>query len=202
MLARHTASLWGRMTLCVAAALGSATDAAETGRLDLADPKDPLAASADFLPVDQAFVFSSRSRITAAKAEEIVARWDMPAGYYLYRQHFQVDAGEGVTLGEPVIPLGEARSDEYFGESEVYFGSVEINIAVVARSADTVTARFGYQGCAERGLCYPPAERVAAFQFAQAMPVLTGWPAWIWGVGVVGLFILAAWAMRSRRDVR
>lgn len=91
----------------------------------------------------------------------MVAHWDMPEGYYLYRHRFAVSAGEGVTLGAPAIPPGEPKTDEHFGDCEVYFGSAEITVPVIERSA-SVAARIRFQGCADTGLCYPPQVRAVA----------------------------------------
>ena len=187
--------------VCVGGILAAALSASQPERIEFDTVEDPLAEPPAFLPVDQAFVFMSGQRVGEGDAEEIVARWQMPPGYYLYRHAFQAHAGEGLTIGELAIPQGELRTDEYFGESEVYLGGVEIVVPVLRRTAQTVTVRFGYQGCAEQGLCYPPAERTASFHFAEA-PVR-----WQGGLLLAGVALVVAvgWlllAMRTRRDVR
>ena len=180
-----------------------AAEAVEIERIEFDTVRDPLAPVAEFLPADRAFVFSSRHRTGEDGVEEVVARWDMPPGYYLYRHGFRADAGEGLLIGQPAIPRGEMRTDEYFGESEIYLGSVEIVVPVSRRTATTATVVFGYQGCAEAGLCYPPVERTATFRFAEA-PEPVRWQGVLAVVGVV-LLAAAGWlahAMRSRRSVR
>ena len=188
--------------LCVVCALAASTQAAETGRIVFEAVDDPLADEPDFLPIEEAFVFSSRLDVGDDGTERIVVYWDMPTG--LYRHGFAADADPGLTLGEPSVPPGETRIDEFFGESEVYFGSVEIVWPILRRSVATATVRFGYQGCAERGLCYPPDEREAAFQFG-AVPAIPGrLQAGIVLGGILAL-LAASWAvrsMRARRDVR
>lgn len=137
---------------------------------------DPLASAPQFLPVDEAFVFSARiERPRAASPDapgpaqrRLVARWDMPAGYYLYKHRFAVVAGEGGALGPAVIPDGKEIVDDYFGESEVYYGSVEIAVPVLGQ-ATKVVAEFHYQGCADYGLCYPPQVRSVAFDSADGV---------------------------------
>ena len=129
--------------------------------MDFSAVKDPLAP--DFLDVDDAFVFSSR-----LDGDRVVARWDIPPGYYLYRRHFEVSGLDGVELGDLVIPPGRPHVDEFFGESEVYFGGVEISAAIVAGAASQGTVSFRYQGCAEQGFCYPPTVKTASFVFADA----------------------------------
>ncbi len=124
---------------------------------------DPFAPAPEFLPVDEAFIFSSR-----LEEGQLIGRWDMPAGYYLYRHRFEIRANEGTTLGQLVSPVGKSVVDEYFGESEVYYGSVEISAPIVAQTSRVVRASFGYQGCADYGLCYPPEVREVAFDVASS----------------------------------
>ena len=191
------------LLFCVAGVFAASAHTAETHGIDFGAINDPLAEAPVFLPVDQAFVFSCRLRTGEGGAEEIVARWDMPAGYYLYRHGFGADAEDGLSLGGLELPAGEMRIDEYFGESEVYLGSVEVVVPVRRRAVQSATVRFTYQGCAERGLCYPPAERHAVLDFGQPPSTL----AWQWRtlVGAAALLLvvlLTVRAMRSRRAVR
>ena len=191
-----------KRSVCAAGIVAAAYPAAQPEPIEF-DIKDPLAEPPAFLPVDQAFVFSSRRRVADGDVDELVARWQMPPGYYLYRHGFHAHAGEGLTIGQPAIPRGEMRTDDFFGESEVYLGNVEIVVPVVKRTAQTVTVRFGYQGCSEQGLCYPPAERTATFHFAGASARLGGFSGPLLA-GVVLLVVVTGFvlAMRSRRDVR
>lgn len=191
-----------RRTACIGL-VAVAAEAAEIERIEFDTVRDPLAEASEFLPVDWAFVFSWRRRLTEDGVDELVARWDVAPGYYLYRHGFRADAGEGLAIGQLAIPRGEMRTDEYFGESEIYLGSVEIVVPVSRRTATTATVVFGYQGCAEAGLCYPSVERAATFHFAEA-PEPVRWQGVLAVVGVV-LLAAAGWlahAMRSRRSVR
>lgn len=115
---------------------------------------DPFAGEPEFLAVDQAFVFSAR-----LQGGRLVGRWEMPDSYYLYRRQFRIEAGDGVRLGEVDMPAGRQIVDDVFGESEVYYGSVEISAAVLEHAGAEVVASFRYQGCADYGLCYPPQTR-------------------------------------------
>ena len=146
--------------LAVAATTGHA---AESSAVDFSAVKNPLVP--ELLEVDDAFVFSSR-----LDGDRVVARWDIPPGYYLYRRHFEVSGVDGVELGDPAIPPGRPHVDEFFGETEVYFGGVEISAAIMATTANQGTVSFRYQGCAEQGFCYPPTVKVASFVFADATP--------------------------------
>ncbi|WP_262901849.1 protein-disulfide reductase DsbD domain-containing protein, partial [Chryseobacterium lathyri] len=76
-------------------------------------------------------------------------------GYYLYRHRFQFHTEPAdITLGAPNIPKGEAKHDEFFGDVEVYHGVLDIELPRTDPRAFTLLV--GYQGCADKGLCYPP----------------------------------------------
>lgn len=119
---------------------------------------DPLG-EPEFLKVDQAFVFSAR----LADDGSLIAQWQMPDGYYLYRHRFgfKVPKNSAFTLGEPEIPPGKTKIDDYFGEVQTYYHSVAIRVPVTRTGpkAGVFEAEVTYQGCADRGLCYPPQTR-------------------------------------------
>jgi len=110
-----------------------------------------LSNSADFLPVHEAFKLS----LVKADAQSVKLRFVATDGYYLYRHRFQFRTEPAdVALGAPVIPAGEAKHDEFFGDVEVYHGVVDIELPRTDPRAFTLLV--GYQGCADKGLCYPP----------------------------------------------
>ena len=117
-------------------------------------PKDPLASKIEFLPVDEAFVLSARRT-----DRQLVVRWDMPDGYYLYRHAFSVEAAG---LGQPVLPSGQPKVDQYFGDSEVYYGQVDVTVPIHVATVRPMRVHVTYQGCADYGLCYPPQRRLIA----------------------------------------
>jgi thioredoxin:protein disulfide reductase len=121
----------------------------------------------EFLPVDQAFRLDTELGSDGA----VLARWQMPDGYYLYRHAFEfkaraLDGGAtSVVLGEPEIPPGLHKVDEYFGEVEVYYQQAQARIPVRAGQG-LVEVGITYQGCADAGLCYPPETRWVAYTLA------------------------------------
>jgi len=123
-------------------------------------------ASEDFLEPEIAFKFSAR--MIDAKTAEVTYR--IADGYYMYREAFKFKA-EGATLGEPVIPPGKIKFDETFQKDvESYRGTVAITIPVTASGAFTLKSTG--QGCADKGLCYPPMESVASLSTdGSVMPV-------------------------------
>ena len=107
------------------------------------------------LPPEQAFVFEA----IAQSPTEILARWTMPKGYYLYRDKSSVQLADsaGVSLGKPQWPQGVSHSDEHFGTVAVYFDQVELPIPLHRERGDaqTIKVHAEYQGCKENGICYP-----------------------------------------------
>jgi len=109
--------------------------------------------SADFLPVREAF----RLSLVDTTSEQVKLRFVAADGYYLYRHRFQFKTSDaGVAVGEAKLPAGEQKTDEYFGEVEVYYGVLEVELPVQNPDDRPFTLQVTYQGCADKGLCYPP----------------------------------------------
>ncbi|MHA6163403.1 protein-disulfide reductase DsbD [Pseudomonas sichuanensis] len=143
-----------------------------------------LSNSADFLPVHEAFKLS----LIQADAQSIKLRFVATDGYYLYRHRFQFRTEPAdITLGAPNIPKGEAKHDEFFGDVEVYHGVLDIELPRTDQRAFTLLV--GYQGCADKGLCYPPeTARLSIDGEGGALPA-SGEPGWNWKS--LALFFLA-----------
>ena len=112
----------------------------------------PLARAADdFLDPEQAFKLT----VKALDDKTLEASFEIAPGYYMYRERFKADA-EGATLGEPVIPAGHTKFDETFQKTvEIYREHLTVRLPVTqANGAFKLTVEG--QGCADKGLCYPP----------------------------------------------
>lgn len=122
------------------------------------------------LPPEQAFVFEA----IAMSPTEILARWTMPKGYYLYRDKsvLSVEDASGVSLGKATWPAGVDHVDEHFGTVVVYFNQVELPIALSRPNGDarTIRLRGEFQGCKENGICYPVMERFLEVDLDPATP--------------------------------
>lgn len=113
---------------------------------------NPFQSNNEFLPVDQAFDFSSE-----INGDQVTVSWVVAPEYYLYQHRFQVVPANAAEK-PPELPEGESHTDEFFGESVVYRDYVEWSFTLNPEfSGDTITVR--YQGCADAGLCYPPTEK-------------------------------------------
>jgi thiol:disulfide interchange protein DsbD len=109
--------------------------------------------SGDFLPVREAF----RLSLIEATPERVTLRFVAADGYYLYRHRFAFQTSEpNVTLGEAKLPDGVPKVDDYFGEIEAYYGIVDIDVPVTNPDNRPFVLQVSYQGCADKGLCYPP----------------------------------------------
>ena len=107
--------------------------------------------SAEFLPVREAFQLS----LVESTAQSIKLRFVATEGYYLYRHRFQFRADPAdVALGAAKLPDGQKKHDEYFGDVEVYHGILDVELPRTDQRAFSLVVT--YQGCADKGLCYPP----------------------------------------------
>jgi thiol:disulfide interchange protein DsbD len=112
-----------------------------------------MANETDYLDPAQAFVGSAH--VSDAKTVEL--RIDIAPDYHLYRDRISVETeGAGATLGEVSIPAGKVEFDENFQKNvEVLQGMLLIRVPVKP-TRDAFRLRVVYQGCADKGLCYPP----------------------------------------------
>jgi len=119
--------------------------------------------AAEFL--DPALAFKPTVRALDAQTLEI--RFEIADGYYLYRDKFRF-AAEGVRFGPAALPKGKEKDDETFGKVEVYYRQATLRLPVESASARSFDLRITSQGCAERGICYPPHSHTLAVQLPEA----------------------------------
>ena len=115
-----------------------------------------VARADDFLDPSLAFRFSADEQ-----PHEIDVHFKIADGYYLYRERFQFAVKDGTaTLGAAQLPAGHVKFDPTFQKNvETYRGDLIIRVPVQAASGPfdlLVTS----QGCADAGICYPPAQHV------------------------------------------
>ena len=133
--------------------------------LCLAGPAAALDES-DLLPVDQAYVLSA----SAPSRGRIELHWKIADGYYLYRHRTGATAS-GFDAGPLQLPPGKPHVDEFFGKVETYRGQLRGALTGTA-TADTVTLKVKYQGCADAGICYPPQTRTLTVKLPPAAAAL------------------------------
>ena len=106
-----------------------------------------------FLPVDEAYQLT----LVADGDQRLMLQWVIAPEYYLYRHAFKAQASdsEGSIAANLVVPDGLAKTDEFFGDVEVYYEALEAMVAL-ERTTELAQIKVTYQGCADAGLCYPP----------------------------------------------
>ena len=164
------------MRAAIASPSGSGTTPADTSTAEVESAVDPAAGDAlseltalgqdlgladdDIMAPEEAFKFNAE----VVDGRTLRLYWQIADGTYLYQDKVKVSlAGTGVTLGElplpePKIKHDTIRPDGEIGDVAVYLHEIDIQVPLLrAETAATdveLTAR--YQGCAERGICYPP----------------------------------------------
>ncbi len=124
-------------------------------------------ANDQFLPVDQAF--QPVLNVLDGNSIEVAIR--VADGYYLYKDKIAAASdSDGVMLGQLDLPPGEMKTDEFFGEQEVYFGDMLARLPLIRSTPDALTLdlELKYQGCADGGICYPPVSRIMSIELPMA----------------------------------
>ena len=123
----------------------------------------------ELLPPEQAFDLKAW-----VSNDQVFAEFSIAPGYYMYRDAFQFDMEtSGVIFGEPVVPAGKIKHDEFFGDVEVYRDSVVINLPLIynASKPQSISIKTTGQGCADLGVCYPPLYQSLKMELASSAKV-------------------------------
>lgn len=123
----------------------------------------------EFLRPEQAFVVELQQQ-----GDAVQAHWHIANGYYLYRKQMKIllDGKDLLATGQVNLPHGELKHDEFFGDTEVYHRRLDL---LIPQAAHGDRLQIGYQGCAEKGICYPPqllTARIATLPVASAPAAL------------------------------
>ena len=116
-----------------------------------------------FLDPDTAFVLS----IQPIADNQLRAVFQIANGYYLYRHKMRFESMDASSpLGQYTLPPGETQDDEYFGRVSIYPQDVAVNLPLLnQRSSKQVVIKASYQGCAKKGICYSPIEKIIPVVF-------------------------------------
>ena len=109
----------------------------------------------EFLKIDQAFIFDFHQQ-----KNKLQVSFNIADGYYLYRHQFKFTA-KNATIVPVVLPEGEHHEDEFFGVQQIFTGQLAFTIDIEQASSDA-SISIRYQGCAKKGLCYPPKKKTIA----------------------------------------
>lgn len=128
----------------------------------------PGSALDEALPADEVFVANA----FAIDGNTIGFGIRLLPDYYLYKSKIAVRSlSDRAKAGQLVLPDGKRKTDEWFGEQEVYFDEVfgEVAIARATAAAMELEIELSYQGCKVDGICYLPISKV----FMVSLPAAT-----------------------------
>ncbi len=132
------------------------TPASVSNVSDLRQLLEVGASESEFLDADDAF----QLHITATDAQSLVAYFSIAPGYYLYQDKLRFSGDADDTLGAYHLPDGKTKHDPYFGDVQIYPTDFSVDLALLPRdNAQTIRLVAQYQGCADKGICYPPAKK-------------------------------------------
>ena len=103
----------------------------------------------EFLKPEQAFVFNFDQQNNIVKVS-----FDIAEGYYLYKKQFKFST-ENSEIAEVLLPKGIDHEDEFFGKQQIFIGELNFDVPLASVSEQGLL-KIRYQGCAEKGLCFPP----------------------------------------------
>ena len=109
----------------------------------------------DFLSVDKAFKFKIYS---FKDLKQLDIQFNIAPGYYLYKSKIDV-------IIDPILDFdlikdkGKIKEDEFFGKQEVFYGAATLKIIPKVELSKNYKVILKYQGCSEKGLCYPPVSK-------------------------------------------
>lgn len=90
-------------------------------------------------------------------------------GYYLYQAKTRFTNASGQELAG-AWPKAEIHDDPHFGPTPIHRTQIEVALTGTAGTVLTVD----FQGCQDKGICYPPMKRTLALSGANTNPAETG----------------------------
>jgi thiol:disulfide interchange protein DsbD len=126
----------------------------------------------DILSPDQAYI----PFVDSQDGQSLKVNIKIADGTYLYEDKVRVSIDSAnTTLGKITLPAAKIKHDSIrpdgsIGDISVFVHELDMNIPLLradsSRTEATVTLK--YQGCAERGICYPPQKK----QFKLQLPAI------------------------------
>ena len=109
----------------------------------------------DFLSVDNAFKFKIYS---FKDLKQLDIQFNIAPGYYLYKSKIDVFI-DPILDFDLIKDKGKIKEDEFFGKQEVFYGATTLKIIPKVELSKNYKVILKYQGCSEKGLCYPPVSK-------------------------------------------
>lgn len=112
----------------------------------------------DFVDVDEAFSFDFDQT-----NDKVTVKFKIKDGYYLYRHQFKFPVKDA-KISPVELPQGLAHEDEFFGVQQVYENTLTFDVHIL-QASQNASINIRYQGCAKKGLCYPPTTKKVSLPF-------------------------------------
>ena len=91
-----------------------------------------------------------------ADTDSIRLRFINADGYYLYKHRFAFNSDHPqVTIGTPQWPAAEPKTDEYFGDVEVFYGITDLELPIDNPQNRPFTLQVSYQWLRRSGTVLP-----------------------------------------------
>ena len=101
------------------------------------------------LSEDEAFIFNAHIQDN----ESIILTWTIKENCFLYKDKFKTYSDTALIEDHKIEGEAIHINDVYFGNVDVFYNSV---IKTIDKTEDLRSLKVVYQGCNERGFCYPP----------------------------------------------
>ena len=98
---------------------------------------------------DEAFIFSAHIQ----DDESIILTWTIKENCFLYKDKFKTYLNRDLVEDQKIEGEAIGIDDIYFGNVDVFYNSV---IQTIDKTEDLGSIKVVYQGCNEKGFCYPP----------------------------------------------
>ena len=98
---------------------------------------------------DEAFIFSAHIQ----DDESIILTWTIKENCFLYKDKFKTYLDTDLVENKKIEGEAIRINDIYFGNVDVFYNSVR---QTIDNTEDVGSVKVVYQGCNEKGFCYPP----------------------------------------------
>jgi len=98
---------------------------------------------------DEAFTFSSHIK----DDESIILTWTIKENCFLYKDKFKTFLDTNLVEDQKIEGEAVRINDIYFGNVDVFYNNV---MQTIEMTEDLGSVKVVYQGCNEKGFCYPP----------------------------------------------
>ena len=103
----------------------------------------------DVLSSNEAFIFSAYLQ----DDESIILTWTIKENCFLYKDKFETYADTDLVKDKKIKGEAIRINDIYFGNVDVFYNKVK---QTIDKTEDLRAVKVVYQGCNEKGFCYPP----------------------------------------------